>query len=307
MIVSAYDIGTHSTRLLIAKIEQQNIEEIYRETNITRLGEGIENKIIKKDAINRVSKILGKYYGISKNYNIKKSVCIATSAVRDAKNSDEFISEVKQIIDIEPQIISGEKEAKFTFTGVCSGFDDSLSNKNILVIDIGGGSTEIIYGTPQNIEFIKSYDVGCLRLTEMFFKNDPPNQTEILEFLDFLDKSFQDNLESLINKIDVPIAVAGTPTALAALKLNLIEYDRSKVHKTELLLSEINAFLDKFTQSSLLERKESLFLEPARAEVIIAGTLILKYLLDKLSLNKIIVSEYDILDGAAFQALKDCP
>lgn len=304
MIVSAYDIGTHSTRLLIAAADNKKFTEIYRETIITRLGEGIENKIIKRDAIQRVCAILKKYNEISRNYNSEKAVCVATSAVRDAINSNEFISVIRQTIDIEPQIISGKKEAEFTFTGVCSGFDDSLINKNILVIDIGGGSTEIIYGTSQNIKFIKSYNVGCLRLTEKFIKNDPPVQDEIDAFWDYLDKSFQEDLTSLINKIDIPIAVAGTPTALSALKIKLTEYDRSKVHKTELLNSEINDFYNKFIRISLHERKEILFLEPARAEVIIAGTLILKYLMDKLNLSKIMVSEYDILDGAALSLLR---
>jgi exopolyphosphatase/guanosine-5'-triphosphate,3'-diphosphate pyrophosphatase len=172
-------------------------------------------------------------------------------------------------------------------------------NKSILVIDIGGGSTELILGSNGKIEKLKSLDVGCLRMKEQFLKSDPPKESEIKQLLEALDELFKDDILEYKNKFQIAIAVAGTSTSLAAVKLGLKKYDRMKIHRTDLSLSDVEELNGWLSSVNLTEREKILSMEPERADVIVAGGLILEYLMKKLSINKMIVFESDILDGLA--------
>jgi exopolyphosphatase/guanosine-5'-triphosphate,3'-diphosphate pyrophosphatase len=248
-------------------------------------------------SIEKTLEALSSYNAIMKNEKVEKVRIVATSAVREAENRQEFLAEVKQRFDMDVEVISGIEEAKLSFNGATYGasFNDRF---NVLVLDVGGGSTELTLGGPLRPVRVFSFNIGCVRLTEEFIHNDPPTTDELRA----IKKNIRGVAEKAISGIlyERPrkiIGLAGTVTTLSAIKQHLEIYDYKKIHNAELKLIEIEAIFEQLINLSLEKRKMIVGLEADRADVIIAGTLIVLEILKLLGFNELVVSEHDILDG----------
>jgi len=283
------DIGTNSCRLFIAHIEDGKIiNKILKIMEITRLGQDVDKtRILREDAMVRTIETLKFFRKKIDEYGVEDIKVTATSATRDSKNREEFISRVKVETNFEIHCITGEEEGKLSFSGAVSEFSEK-----IMVFDIGGGSTEFILGDKNNIEYIESFNVGAVRVGEKFFKeknNLLDGKLWVRETLKKLSK-YKDKSFELVG-------VAGTVTTHVSVLLEMEEYDTDRVHMYRLTKEDILKNLDKFLSRSLEERKKIIGLHPKRAEVIIPGTYILLWIMEILKRDEIIVSESDILEG----------
>ena len=288
MRVAAVDLGTNTTRLLVADVDGGRVDEVHRESRITRLGEGVDARgRLLPVPIARVRNALADYRRTLERLGAERTLAVATSAVRDAENGEAFLGEVEWSYGFATRLVSGDDEAELTRRGV-------EPKPGTLVVDIGGGSTELIVD-----EFHASLDIGSVRYTERFVHSDPPTTKE----LDDCARAARAVLaERARTTAWHAIGVAGTVTTLAALDLGLEAYDRERVHGHRLTTAGARAQLGRLAALPLAERRELPALEPERAPVIVAGAVILVEILDHFGLDEIEVSERDILDGIALAA-----
>ncbi len=302
MIVGAVDIGTNSVRLIIAEKKDGKWRDLIRTVEITRLGEGVDKtRIIKPEAMQRTIAVLAHYKELMEKHHVEKSKAVSTSAMRDAKNASDFKELVKGRLGLDIEVISGEEEGRLTFAGAVG--QDSLSPKGevALVVDVGGGSTEYIYGKETEIYGATSLNIGSVRLTEQFLKHDPPTATELLSAR----QTIREAAGPVFKKVadanpGVMVAVAGTATQLSAVYYGIEPYDPEKIHGSKLTLTELQELIQKLASISTEERKKLKGMHPQRADVIIGGALILEETLDELCFNEMIISEKDILDGLIY-------
>ena len=304
MRVAAIDCGTNSIRLLIADIDGSNFREIYRTMEIVRLGQGVDqNKAFHPDAIARTLAAVDLFaQEISKRGVEHISFC-ATSATRDATNRELFIDGVKERLGVEPEVISGEEEARLSFIGATKEF--ASSDAPFLVVDIGGGSTEFVYGH-SDVEFAKSVNIGCVRMTERNIHSDPPKAEEI-------ENARRDIQEAIavaasvvpITKAKTLIAVAGTATSVAASALNLESYDRHLIHLSRVSAEQTHHVATTFAAMNAEERSHVGFLHPGRADVFAAGSLVLSEIMKATGAKEFVASEADILDGIAWSLARN--
>jgi len=291
MRVAAIDLGTNTTRLLVADVNAERVEEISRRTAITRLGEGVDGRRrLLPLPIARVRNVLADYRRELESLGAERTLAAATSAVRDAENGGAFLGELEWSYGFTTRLLSGEEEADLTLRGVGEAGHDAL------VVDIGGGSTELI-GAGTRI----STELGSIRLTERFLLSDPPTEGE----LDALGAATRSVLaEQVPEELTArrAIGVAGTITSLAALDLGLVEYDRDRVHGHRLGDAAVEAQLERLAALPLAERRRVPGLEPERAPVIVAGAVVLREVLRHFGLSSIEASERDILHGIALAA-----
>ncbi|BAI81381.1 phosphatase, Ppx/GppA family [Deferribacter desulfuricans SSM1] len=298
MRVAGIDIGTNTVRLIIADVKNEKIDRIiFQNRKITRLGENfINTKYLSKEAIIRTVLALQQFKEIMDTFFVNKYYAVATSAVREAENGDEFLSLCEEI-NLKVDVIDGEKEAKLTLLGVTSGL--SIDSDNFLIFDIGGGSTEFIYKDGDNLIF-KSAPMGVVKFADKFdFKSKVSDnllektKEEILTYLDSL---------NFIKEAKQLIATAGTPTTLAAIHLKLENYDYKKVHGLTLEKSNIENILKKLCSMDATERKNIPGLEPGREDLIIPGTLIMLQIMDIAKAEKLTVSDFGVREGVALYA-----
>ncbi|PIM92032.1 3-dehydroquinate synthase [Fusobacterium animalis] len=309
---ASIDIGTNSCRLLIAEVQKDNEiisfkKEIYKDLEIVKLGEDVnKNKFLKEKAIERTLKCLKKYRKIIDKYSIeeKNIICFATSATRDSSNRDYFIKKVYDETKIKINCITGDKEAYINFKGVISSFDKDFK-ENILVFDIGGGSTEFTLGNMQGIEKKISLNIGSVRITEKFFLNNEicnyseENRIKAKEWV-------KENLKELedFKKVNFTlIGVAGTTTTQVSVREKMKVYDSEKIHLSNLTSKEINDNLSLFIKK--INNEEIKGLDSKRKDVIIGGTIILKEILEYFEKDFIIVSENDNLMGAILEGVEN--
>ena len=287
MRVAAVDLGTNSTRLLVADVEDGRVDEVVRRLTITGLGQGVdERRRLLPLPITRVRNALCDYRRELEALGAERTLAFATSAVRDAENGEAFLGEVEWSYGFSTALLSGDEEALLTFRGIAAG---RTVETGTLIVDIGGGSTELVVGSPDRVDFHTSVDVGCVRMTERFG--------------DDLD-AIAGHVRSVVPPLEPhgAIGVAGTITALAALDLELVEYDPSRVHGHMLSRAAVHRQLERLAAMTLEERRRVPGLEPERAPVIVAGAVVLREVLDRYGLDAIEVSEHDILHGAALAA-----
>jgi exopolyphosphatase / guanosine-5'-triphosphate,3'-diphosphate pyrophosphatase len=286
--VAAVDLGTNTTRLLVADVEDDRIEEVHRESRITRLGEGVDARHrLLPLPIARVRNALTDYRRTLERLGAERTLAVATSAVRDAENGEAFLGEVEWSYGFATRLLSGDEEAELTRRGVDP-------KPGTLVVDIGGGSTELIVD-----DFHTSLDIGSVRYTERFVHTDPPAPEELAE----ISRAVHTILEEQVRaKAQSAIGVAGTLTTLAALDLGLEQYDRERVHGHRLTTAAARKQLAHLAALPLHKRRELPAIDPERAPVIVAGAVILVSILDHFGLDEIEVSERDILDGIALAA-----
>jgi exopolyphosphatase/guanosine-5'-triphosphate,3'-diphosphate pyrophosphatase len=287
MRVGVVDLGTNSTRLLVADVDDGRVEEVARRLTVTRLGEGVdERRKLLPLPIARVRNALSEYRRELERAGAERTLAIGTSAIRDAENGEAFLGEIEWSDGYSTPLLSGEEEGELTRRGVAG---ESELATGTLVLDVGGGSTELIVDGSRT-----SLDLGCVRLTERFLAADPPTRDE----LDTAAAQVREALPALEPKR--AIGVAGTVTTLAALELG--GYDPERVHGHRSSRDEIEAQLERLASLPLPVRRALPGLEPERAPVIVAGAIIVREVLDRYGLDELRVSERDILHGAALEA-----
>ena len=297
MRVAGIDIGTNTTRLLVADVVDGRIAgELHRESRITRLGEGVDARgRLLPAPIARVRNVLADYRRSLESLGAERVLAIATSAMRDAENGEAFLGEVEWSYGFATRLLSGDEEALLTRRGVASG---RQLRAGTLVIDLGGGSTELVLDG-----WHESLELGSVRHTERFLASDPPTAEELARCAADARALLAERVSGTIREqTTAAVAVAGTVTTLAALDLGLERYDRDRVDGHRLSAAAVRVQLDRLAALPLAERRLLPAMEPERAPVIVAGTVILAELLDAFSLDGVDVSEHDVLDGAALAA-----
>jgi len=304
MRVAAIDCGTNSIRLLIADIVGMNFREIYRTMEIVRLGQGVDqNKAFHPDAIARTLAAVDLFAQEISKRGVEAIRFCATSATRDATNRALFIDGVKERLGIEPEVISGDEEAALSFIGATKEF--SPIDAPFLVVDIGGGSTEFVFGHSE-VEFAKSVNIGCVRMTERNIHSDPPAPQEIENARKDIQEAIAVAAATVpITKAKTLIAVAGTATSVAASALGLEQYDRHLIHLAHVSAEQTHHVATTFATMNAEQRSHVGFLHPGRADVFAAGSLLLSEILRATGAKEFVASEADILDGIAWSLAKN--
>jgi exopolyphosphatase/guanosine-5'-triphosphate,3'-diphosphate pyrophosphatase len=299
--VAAVDLGTNSTRLLVANVEDGRISDIARETRITRLGEGVdERRHLLPAPIARVRNVLTDFRRTAESLGAERTLAIATSAVRDAENGEAFLGEVEWSYGFATRLLSGNDEALLMFRGVTA---ERTLEQGTVIVDIGGGSTELVAGGPDSVGWHDSLDIGSVRLTERFLHSDPPTQGELDDAAAAVRRLLAERIpDETRDDVRTAIGVAGTITSIAGLALGLEEYDRDRVHGFEMSADALAEQLRRLASAPLAERRQMRPLDPDRAPVIVGGAVIAREVLAYFGLDELEISERDILDGAALAA-----
>jgi exopolyphosphatase/guanosine-5'-triphosphate,3'-diphosphate pyrophosphatase len=305
MRVAAIDVGTNSTRLLVAEERQGGYRSIDRRMVITRLGEGVDRRrVLSPEPLARTLATIADYAATCGELGVEQLRVTGTSAVRDAHNRDEFFEGVRRLTGTEPEMLSGETEARATFLGAVS---DLAEPGPFLIIDIGGGSTELIVGSEQ-AERIVAIDIGCVRMLEKHLHSDPPTAGELESMRAEVLGAFQE----VTSELDVPrgfrmIGVAGTVTQLAILKAGVPVYDPDVSHHSVLSHGDVRMLSRRLSSLPYDARKRVKGLEPGRVDVIVAGAEILLCAMETFDAAEVLVSEKDILDGLVLELLASEP
>ena len=297
--VAVIDVGTNSTRLLVADVADGRVSPVDRRSTVTRLGRGVDlSGLLSAEAIEDVCAAIGGYVGILEELGAETVDAIATSAVRDADNGSAFIAELRERFALSARVLDGEEEARATYLGATS---EALPTEPTLVVDIGGGSTELVVGTGREVSFHDSLQAGVVRHTERHFNGDPPGAGEMEALATDVRGLIEESLGAGV-EASQGIAVAGTPTSLATVEMELEPYDPARVHGHVLALPSIQRMLSRLASVPLAERVEIPGLHPDRAPTIVAGIVILIETMRAFGLEEIAVSEHDILYGTALAA-----
>lgn len=301
MRVAAIDVGTNSTRLLVAEEQPGGLRSLDRRMIITRLGEGVDRRrVLSAEALQRTLATIADFAATCGEYDVQRLRVTGTSAVRDARNRDAFFEGVRRLTGRDPELLTGDQEALTTFAGVRSDLDGP---DPLLVVDIGGGSTELIYGAAAP-ERLVSLDFGCVRMFEKHLASDPPAPDELRA----LRQEVESALRAFRDSFDAPsstrlVGVAGTVTQLATLKSGLPVYDPDVTHHMVLSHGDVRLLAKRLASLPYSKRKRIKGLEPGRVDVIVAGAEILVSVMEAFDAAEVLVSEKDILDGLVLELI----
>jgi exopolyphosphatase/guanosine-5'-triphosphate,3'-diphosphate pyrophosphatase len=308
MRTAVVDIGTNSTRLLVADVDPTSgaVEELHRESQVTRLGDKVDaGGTLSEEAIGRVFATLTNYRATIDRLGCDANLAVLTSAVRDASNGAQFTDRVRAEFGLDARILSGDEEAQLTFLGAMSDRDGSSSDPTV-VIDIGGGSTEFIVGASHTALFHVSVQAGVLRMSERHIHTDPPSPTELQELAADTRAIFLAGIPpAQRSSVKRAIAVAGTATSAAAIDQELDPYDPDRVHGYPLLLATVELLIARLADMSEAQRREVVGLHPDRAPTIVAGMILLDEAMRAFDLDRVEVSEHDILRGGTMLLSKN--
>lgn len=296
---AAIDLGSNTILMVIGELnDDKTIKIITDAHSIARLGEGVDKTdIVNNEAKERGIEIIKKYKAICDEHKVDKILALGTSALRDAKNGSDIIDEFRNILGGEVGIIPGNEEANLSFAGTVDG------NELCTVIDIGGGSTEFITGEGGTVLYKKSLNIGAVRITEKFFSQIPPKPDEIMNAVEFIVNSFDEiDADMIFPKM---YAVAGTPTTISAISQNIREFDYDKIHGDVLEPERISSVLDLINSTPLQEIIDKFAIHPKRADVIAAGTLILKLAMEYFRIPNCIVSAHGLRYGILKKMIKN--
>jgi len=298
MRVAAIDCGTNSIRLLIADVESNKLREVVRDMEIVRLGQGVDQTgEFHPDAIKRTLAAVDKFAAEIARRGVQKIRFCATSATRDATNRALFIDGVRERLGIEVEVITGAEEAELSFIGAIQELNPSSGP--FLVVDIGGGSTEFVFGN-NKVESAKSVNIGCVRMSERHFKDDPPTDNQIeLARADIQQAIAIAGAKVPITQAKTLVAVAGTATTVAAAALELDIYDRHSIHLSRISATKVHEVSEMFKNKDRNQRLKLGYMHPGRVDVITAGSLVLSEVMKATRAVEFIASETDILDGIA--------
>ena len=304
MRVAAIDCGTNSIRLLIADIDGSNFREVVREMEIVRLGQGVDQTgQFHPDAITRTLAAVDKFAAEIAKRGVEKIRFCATSATRDATNRHLFVDGVRDRLGIEPEVISGDEEAALSFAGAIK--DLAPAEGPFLVVDIGGGSTEFVFGT-SIVDAARSVNIGCVRMSERHFANDPATAAQIESARTDIQAAIAlAATEVPITKAKTLVAVAGTATTVAAAALDLAEYDRYAIHLSRISAQQVHDASTMFLASNRQHRLALGYMHPGRVDVIAAGSLVLSEIMLATGAAEFVASESDILDGMAYSLARN--
>jgi exopolyphosphatase/guanosine-5'-triphosphate,3'-diphosphate pyrophosphatase len=299
--VAAIDIGTNSVRLLVADVADDPaapVVTVDRRMRITRLGQGVHaSRRLTPEAIERTLAVLREYRGVIDELSAEQVRATATSAARDSENRDEFFVPATDVLGVTPELLSGDEEARLSFAGATADLD---APRPVLVIDIGGGSTEFVVGTTEP-EAMRSLDVGCVRITEQWLHSDPPAPEELSNAVSAVRDELADLARELpsLRAAATVVGLAGTITTVAAVEQGLAEYDRDKIHHFRLTREAAEDVFRTLAVESTSERRHNPGLEAERVDVIVGGVVVLVAIFRTFELQDLLVSEADILDGLA--------
>ncbi|MEU6382225.1 Ppx/GppA phosphatase family protein [Streptomyces bauhiniae] len=307
--VAAVDCGTNSIRLLVADADPATGEltDLDRRMTIVRLGQGVDRTgRLAPEALERTFAACREYAQVIRDLGATQVRFVATSASRDAENRDEFVRGVVDILGVEPEVITGDQEAEFSFTGATrelSGGDDLA--KPYLVVDIGGGSTEFVVGD-DHVGAARSVDIGCVRLTERHLAHDgkvtdPPAHEQVAAIRADIAAALDLAAETVpLDEARTLVGLAGSVTTVAAIALELPEYDSARIHHSRISRARVRQITEWLLSSSHAERAEIPSMHPGRVDVIGAGALVLLAIMERIGAEEVVVSEHDILDGIAW-------
>ena len=293
--LAGIDCGTNSTRLLVADGEGRTLERLMR---ITRLGQGVDaTGRLAPEAIDRTVTVLREYREVMDGMGVERVRMTATSAARDAANREDFFAAAEAVVGVAPELVGGEEEARLSFLGATAELDPD--DGPFLVVDIGGGSTEFAVGIPPEPDGVLSADIGCVRLTEKFLHSDPPAPEELSQAFDVVRGHLDDVARVIPSVADVRrfVGLAGTVTTMAAVELGLPVHDRAGIHHFVLTRAAAEDVFRTLATERRADRIHNPGLEEARADVIVAGAVIVTAIMRYFELDECLVSEADILDG----------
>jgi exopolyphosphatase / guanosine-5'-triphosphate,3'-diphosphate pyrophosphatase len=295
--VAAIDCGTNSLRLLISDIDADGTaRDVDRRLEIVRLGQGVDRTgRLSPDAIERTREALSAYKQRIVQAGVEAVRMVATSATRDAANAGEFREMVVRTLGQEPEVVSGEEEARLSFTGAVRG----LPPGDYLVVDIGGGSTEFVRGDRASVRAVVSVDIGCVRLTERHLHSDPPELSELDEAVADIGRAVDQALSVVRGPFTALVGLAGSVTTVAAIALGLTSYDPSRIHHARISRQEVAFVTAGLAEMTREQRSRIGVMHPGRVDVIVAGALILRTIMEKTDAVSVLASEHDILDGIA--------
>lgn len=311
-ILASIDIGTNTFRLLIARVSYDprknnyTIEDIFSERTITRLGDSIhDNGRLKNEAMDRGIQCLRKFSRTISKHNVYKTAAIATSALRDAKNGEQFLIRAMRESGLEIKIISGNEEAKITASGMMI---DMAMPDSALMLDIGGGSTELIFVKNQRPLSVKSLNLGVVYLAGKYMKNDPPPHSHLQQMEQEVHQKIKPAVQSfkpLLSKDSAFIGTAGTITTLAATVQNLKSFDHARIHNFQLTINNVRNIYSSISNVSSMDRAKLMPYEPSRLDIIVPGTLILLKLMKAFDFKTIKVSNHGLREGNLIELYKN--
>ena len=299
MRVGAVDCGTNSIRLLVADVEGDRKTDVHREMRVVRLGQGVDRTgELAAEALERTRVALVDYAATCRELGTERVRMVATSATRDARNRDEFREMVQDVLGVAPEVVSGDEEAALSFDGATRGLDPAQGP--FLVMDIGGGSTELVLGTSEP-QAALSVDVGCVRLTERHLLDDPPTSSQVAAAEADVDAAIA-RVRAVVpvEQARTAVGLAGSVTTVAAIALALEAYDAERIHLSRIAAADVADVATRLLAMTRAERAALPVMHPGRVDVIGAGALVLATLVDRLGLGDVVVSEADILDGIAW-------
>jgi exopolyphosphatase/guanosine-5'-triphosphate,3'-diphosphate pyrophosphatase len=298
MRVAAIDCGTNSIRLLIADVADGRLTDVARRMEIVRLGEGVDRTgRLSEAALARTKKALLAYAGEIADRNADRVRMCATSASRDASNAADFRAMVREVLGVDPEVITGDEEARLSFTGAVAGLG---AEPPYLIFDIGGGSTEFVTGV-TGVEHAISMDIGCVRMTERHLHDDPPTAAQIDAATRDITAAVDTALAAVPGRsAPTLVGLAGTVTTVTALALGLPEYDPARIHHARVSRQAVAKVADELLAMTVAARLALPVMHPGRADVIGGGALILRIIMERAGQEFLIASEHDILDGIAF-------
>ncbi|MFR9799180.1 exopolyphosphatase [Streptomyces sp. MS06] len=309
--VAAVDCGTNSIRLLVADADPATGElvDLDRRMTIVRLGQGVDRTgRLAPEALERTFAACREYAAVIKEHGAERLRFVATSASRDAENRDEFVRGVMDILGVEPEVITGDREAEFSFTGATRELAgaDHLP-RPYLVVDIGGGSTEFVIGDDR-VRAARSVDVGCVRMTERHLVHggevaDPPTAEQVAAMRADIERALDLAEETVpLREARTLVGLAGSVTTVSAIAQDLPAYDSARIHHSRVSRARVGEITDRLLRSTHAERAAVPSLHPGRVDVIAAGALVLLSIMERIGAEEVVVSEHDILDGIAFHA-----
>ncbi|MFE4860825.1 exopolyphosphatase [Streptomyces sp. NPDC056670] len=298
--VAAIDCGTNSIRLLVADADPSTgeITDLDRRMTIVRLGQGVDRTgRLAPEALERTFAACREYAAVIKDLGAERLRFVATSASRDAENRDDFVRGVLDILGVEPEVISGDQEAEFSFVGATKELD---GDDEYLVVDIGGGSTEFVVGS-AGVEAARSVDIGCVRMTERHHPGDPATSEQIAAIRADIEAALDLAEQTVpLREPRTLVGLAGSVTTVAAISLGLSAYDSAALHHARISYEEVAEVTGRLLASTHAERAAIPVLHPGRIDVIGAGALVLLAVMERTGAREVVVSEHDILDGIAW-------
>ena len=301
--VAAVDCGTNSIRLLVADLDAtaDTLTDIDRRMEVVRLGEGVDRTgRLAPAALERTFAACDTYVAVVRETGAERVRFVATSASRDVENRDDFVAGVRDRFGVEPEVVTGDEEAVLSFSGATRELVPSDLDRPFLVVDIGGGSTELVLGG-TTVEAARSVDIGCVRLTERHLHSDPPSAAQV--------EAARSDIEAAVtlaghtvplDRAATLVGLAGSVTTVAAMALGLPAYDRDRIHHALIPVTDVHDAAATLLAMTRAQRAELPFMHPGRVDVIGAGALVLSVVMHRVPVDSVVVSEHDILDGIAW-------